>query len=429
MDSQEKRKKQLREDALAFHQHPFPGKISVEASKQVNNQHDLSLAYTPGVASACEEVHKDPAAAYQYTTKGNLVAVISNGTAVLGLGNIGALAAKPVMEGKGVLFKKFAGINVFDLEVDEQDPDRFCDVVASLEPTFGGINLEDIKAPECFYIERKLRERMRIPVFHDDQHGTAIVVGAAILNALKIVGKDIASSKLVVSGAGAGALGCLELLVDLGFPLKNIWVTDIEGVVYKGRKELMDPDKEKYAQDTPLRTLADVIPDADVFLGLSAGNVLKPDMLAKMAKNPIVLAMANPVPEILPETAKQVRSDVIMSTGRSDYPNQVNNSLCFPYIFRGALDCQATTINRQMELAAMRALAALAEEKVAPELEAMYGRKLVFGPEYFLPMQFDTRLLSRVAPAVAQAAMDSGVAGKPIADMGAYRKKLEAMQE
>lgn len=429
MDSQEQRKKQLRQDALAFHQHPFPGKLSVEASKQVNNQYDLSLAYTPGVASACEEVHKDPAAAYQYTTKGNLVAVISNGTAVLGLGNIGALASKPVMEGKGVLFKKFAGINVFDLEVNELDPDRFCDIVASLEPTFGGINLEDIKAPECFYIERKLRERMGIPVFHDDQHGTAIVVGAAILNALKIVGKDVASSKLVVSGAGAGALGCLDLLVDLGFPLKNIWVTDIEGVVYKGRKELMDPDKEKYAQDTPLRTLAEVIPDADVFLGLSAGNVLKPDMLMKMAKNPVVLAMANPIPEILPETAKQVRSDVIMSTGRSDYPNQVNNSLCFPYIFRGALDCQATTINRQMELAAMRALAALAEEAVYPELEAMYGRKLVFGPEYFLPMQFDNRLLSRVAPAVAQAAMDSGVAGKPIADMDAYRKKLEALQK
>lgn len=425
MNSQEQKKEQLKQKALAFHQNPVPGKVSVEPSKQVNDQNDLALAYTPGVASACEEIYKNPETAYQYTTKGNLVAVISNGTAVLGLGNIGALASKPVMEGKGVLFKKFAGINVFDLEIDELDPDKFCDIVASLEPTFGGINLEDIKAPECFYIERKLRDRMNIPVFHDDQHGTAIVVGAAILNALKIVGKDIKTSKMVVSGAGAGALGCLELLVDLGFPLKNIWVTDIEGVVYKGRKELMDPDKEKYAQDTVFRTLMDVIPDADIFLGLSAGNVLKPEMLKLMAKNPIVLAMANPVPEILPEVAKAVRDDVIMATGRSDYPNQVNNSLCFPYIFRGALDCQAKTINKEMELAAMRALALLAEEAVLPELEVMYGRKLTFGSEYFLPMQFDTRLLSRIAPAVAQAAMDSGVAGNPIKDMAAYRKSLE----
>ncbi|MDR0934150.1 MAG: malic enzyme, partial [Burkholderiaceae bacterium] len=366
MNSQEQRKEQLKRNALAFHQDPIPGKISVEPSKQVNDQNDLALAYTPGVAAACEEIHQNPATAYRYTTKGNLVAVISNGTAVLGLGNIGALASKPVMEGKGVLFKKFAGINVFDLEVDELDPDKFCDIVASLEPTFGGINLEDIRAPECFYIERKLRERMNIPVFHDDQHGTAIVVGAAVLNALKMVGKNITTSKLVVSGAGAGALGCLELLVDLGFPLKNIWVTDIEGVVYKGRKELMDPDKEIYAQDTPHRTLMDVIPGADVFLGLSAANVLKPDMLKKMSDRPIVLAMANPIPEILPELAKETRSDVIMATGRSDYPNQVNNSLCFPYIFRGALDCRATTINRPMELAAMRALAALAEEKTSP---------------------------------------------------------------
>ena len=424
MTSQEQKKEQLRLNALAFHRDPIPGKISVEPSKQVSNQNDLALAYTPGVASACEEIHKDPATAYQYTTKGNLVAVISNGTAVLGLGNIGALASKPVMEGKGVLFKKFAGINVFDLEVDELDPDKFCDIVASLEPTFGGINLEDIRAPECFYIERKLRERMKIPVFHDDQHGTAIVVGAAILNALKMVGKDINTSKLVVSGAGAGALGCLELLVDLGFPLQNIWVTDIEGVVYKGRKELMDPDKEIYAQDTPYRTLMDVIPDADVFLGLSAGNVLKPEMVKMMANNPIILALANPIPEILPEVAKEARADVVMATGRSDYPNQVNNSLCFPYIFRGALDCRATTINREMELAAMKALAALAEEEVPAELEAMYGRKFKFGPEYFLPMQFDIRLLSRIAPAVAQAAMDSGVAQNPISDMATYREKL-----
>ncbi len=427
MNTQEQKKAELRRKALDFHQNPIPGKIRVEASKQVNDQNDLALAYTPGVASACEEIHKDPATVYQYTTKGNLVAVISNGTAVLGLGNIGALASKPVMEGKGVLFKKFAGINVFDLEVDELDPDKFCDVVAALEPTFGGINLEDIKAPECFYIERKLREKMNIPVFHDDQHGTAIVVGAAILNALKIVGKDIKTSKLVVSGAGAGALGCLGLLVELGFPLENIWVTDIEGVVYKGRKVLMDPDKEVYAQDTTLRTLTDVIVGADIFLGLSAGNVLKPEMLKLMADNPIVLALANPIPEILPEVAKAARSDVIISTGRSDYPNQVNNSLCFPYIFRGALDCQATTINRQMELAALRALASLAEEKATPELEAMYNRKLEFGSEYFLPMQFDSRLLLKIAPAVVQAAMDSGVARKQVTDMEAYKAYLQSL--
>ena len=427
MSSQKTRDEELRQKALAFHKNPIPGKISVIPSKPVDDQNALTLAYMPGVAAACEEIVKDPAAAYTYTAKGNLVAVISNGTAVLGLGNIGALASKPVMEGKGVLFKKFAGINVFDLEVDELDPDKFCDIVAALEPTFGGINLEDIRAPECFYIERKLRERMKIPVFHDDQHGTAIVVGAALLNALKIVGKDIKTSKLVVSGAGAGALGCLRLLVDLGFPLHNIWVADIEGVVYKGRKELMDPDKAVYAQDTHFRSLAEIIPGADIFLGLSAANVLKSDMVKMMADRPVILALANPVPEIMPEVAKAARDDVVMATGRSDFPNQVNNSLCFPYIFRGALDSRALTINREMELAAMRALAGLAEEKVPAELEAMYGRKLEFGPDYFLPMQFDKRLLSRIAPAVALAAMESGVAQNQITDISAYEKELEQL--
>lgn len=419
------RKQKLTKDALAFHEFPIPGKISVMPSKEVNNQNDLSLAYTPGVAAACEEIFRDASLAHKYTTKGNLVAVISNGTAVLGLGNIGPLASKPVMEGKAVLFKKFAGINVFDLEINEMDPDKLCDIIASLEPTFGGINLEDIKAPECFYIERKLREKMGIPVFHDDQHGTAIIVGAAIINALKIVGKDIKTSKLVVSGAGAGALGCLELLVDIGFPLKNIWVTDLAGVVYKGRTELMDPDKERYMQDTPLRTLNDVIPDADVFLGLSAGGVLKQEMVKKMAPNPIIMAMANPIPEILPDEVKAARSDAIMCTGRSDYPNQVNNSLCFPYIFRGALDCRATTINREMEIAAMYAIAELAQEEAVASLETVYGRKFSFGRDYFIPMQFDPRLLYKVAPAVAQAASDSGVAQNPIKDIEEYRKSLE----
>lgn len=425
MSSQDQKKELLKKNALAFHRFPIPGKISVEPTKQVRDQNELALAYTPGVACACQEIHANPKDAYTYTTKGNLVAVISNGTAVLGLGNIGAQASKPVMEGKGVLFKKFAGINVFDLEIDELDPDKLCDIIASLEPTFGGINLEDIRAPECFYIERKLREKMNIPVFHDDQHGTAIIVGAAILNALKVVGKKIEDCKLVVSGAGAGALGCLELLVDLGFPKKNIWVTDIKGVVYKGRKELMDPDKEIYAQDTSARTLMDVIPDADVFLGLSAGNVLKPEMVLKMAANPVILALANPIPEILPEVVHETRKDAVVATGRSDYPNQVNNSLCFPYIFRGALDCRAKTINREMELAALRAIAGLAEQDVPPELEAMYGKKFKFGREYLIPMQFDPRLLWTVAPAVAQAAMDSGVAQEPITDMEAYRAKLQ----
>ncbi len=424
MDSQEQKKALLKKNALAFHSQPIAGKISVEPTKQVKDQNDLALAYTPGVACACEEVAADPQNAYVYTTKGNLVAVISNGTAVLGLGDIGAQASKPVMEGKGVLFKKFAGINVFDIEIDEKDPKKLIDIVASLEPTFGGINLEDIKAPECFFIERELRKRMNIPVFHDDQHGTAIIVGAAILNALKAVGKTVETAKLVVSGAGAGALGCLDMLVSLGFQLKNIWVSDIAGVVYKGRKELMDPEKEKYAQDTDKRTLMDIIPDADVFLGLSARDVLKPEMVLKMAKNPIIFALANPVPEILPEVVHATRDDAIVGTGRSDYPNQVNNSLCFPYIFRGALDVRAKTINREMELAALRAIASLAEKEVPAELEEMYGKKFQFGREYLIPMQFDYRLLETVAPAVAQAAMDSGVAQAPITDMSAYVAKL-----
>ncbi len=427
MDSQEQKKALLKKNALAFHSQPIAGKISVEPTKQVKDQNDLALAYTPGVACACEEVAADPQNAYVYTTKGNLVAVISNGTAVLGLGDIGAQASKPVMEGKGVLFKKFAGINVFDIEIDEKDPQKLVDIIATLEPTFGGINLEDIKAPECFFIERELRKKMNIPVFHDDQHGTAIIVGAAILNALKAVGKTVETAKLVVSGAGAGALGCLDMLVSLGFQLKNIWVSDIAGVVYKGRKELMDPEKEKYAQDTEKRTLMDIIPDADVFLGLYARNVLKPEMVLKMAKNPGIFALANPIPEILPEVVHATRDDAIVGTGRSDYPNQVNNSLCFPYIFRGALDVRAKTINREMELAALRAIASLAEKEVPAELEEMYGKKFQFGREYLIPMQFDYRLLETVAPAVAQAAMDSGVAQAPIADMPAYVAKLHAI--
>jgi malate dehydrogenase (oxaloacetate-decarboxylating)(NADP+) len=392
----------------------------------VLNQRDLALAYSPGVAAPCEEIVKDPANAYKYTSRGNLVAVISNGTAVLGLGNIGPLASKPVMEGKGVLFKKFAGIDVFDIEVAENDPDKLIDVIAALEPTFGGVNLEDIKAPECFYIERKLRERMKIPVFHDDQHGTAIIVGAAILNGLKVVNKDINHCKLVVSGAGAAALACLDLIVDLGFPIGNIYVTDLAGVVYKGRTELMDPDKERFAQDTPHRSLAEVIPGADIFLGLSAGGVLKPEMVAAMAPNPLILALANPNPEILPEDAKAVRSDVIIATGRSDYPNQVNNVLCFPYIFRGALDCGATTITREMEIAVVHAIAELAHAEQSDVVATTYGiSNLSFGPEYLIPMPFDPRLLTHIAPAVAKAAMDGGVATRPIADLAAYAESLQ----
>ncbi len=417
---------QLHEAALEYHQFPTPGKISVVPTKQLTNQRDLALAYSPGVASPCEEIVVDPANSYKYTSRGNLVAVITNGTAVLGLGNIGPLAAKPVMEGKGVLFKKFAGIDVFDLEINEQDPDKLCDIIAALEPTFGGINLEDIKAPECFYIEQKLRERMRIPVFHDDQHGTAIIVGAAILNGLKVVKKDIQHCKLVVSGAGAAALACLDLLVDLGFPRENIIVTDIAGVVYKGRVELSDPHKECFAQDTSARTLLDVIPDADIFLGLSAGNVLKADMVKLMAPNALILALANPNPEILPEVVKSVRDDVIIATGRSDYPNQVNNVLCFPYIFRGALDCGATTITREMEIAAVHAIADLAKAEQSDVVANAYGNaKLSFGPGYLIPLPFDPRLMTRIAPAVAIAAAASGVATRPIADISAYIDKLQ----
>ncbi|WP_026354135.1 NADP-dependent malic enzyme [Massilia niastensis] len=425
-DKKEELRQQLRAAALEYHQIPRPGKISVTPTKGLLNQRDLALAYSPGVAAPCEEIVKDPANSYKYTARGNLVAVISNGTAVLGLGNIGPLASKPVMEGKGVLFKKFAAIDVFDIEIAETDPDKLVDIIASLEPTFGGVNLEDIKAPECFYIERKLRERMKIPVFHDDQHGTAIIVGAAILNGLKVVGKSIKECKLVVSGAGAAALACLDLIVDLGFPIENIFVTDLAGVVYKGRTELMDPDKERFAQDTPHRSLADVIPGADIFLGLSAGGVLKQDMVAKMGPNPLILALANPTPEILPEDVKAVRSDAIIATGRSDYPNQVNNVLCFPYIFRGALDCGATTITREMEIAVVHAIADLAHAEQSDVVATTYGiSNLSFGPEYLIPMPFDPRLLTHIAPAVAKAAEESGVASRPIEDLAAYALSLQ----
>ncbi|HTD03407.1 NADP-dependent malic enzyme [Undibacterium sp.] len=425
-DQKEQLRQQLRQAALEYHECPTPGKISVTPTKQLTNQRDLALAYSPGVAAPCEEIVADPAAAFKYTARGNLVGVITNGTAVLGLGNIGPLASKPVMEGKGVLFKKFAGIDVFDIEINEMDPDKLVDIIASLEPTFGGINLEDIKAPECFYIERKLRDRMKIPVFHDDQHGTAIIVGAAILNGLKVVGKSIKECKLVVSGAGAAALACLDLIVDIGFPIENIFVTDLAGVVYKGRAELMDPDKERFAQETPARTLAEVIDGADVFLGLSAGGVLKQDMVKKMAAKPLILALANPNPEILPEDVKAVRDDAIMATGRSDYPNQVNNVLCFPYIFRGALDCGATTITREMEIAVVHAIAELAQAEQSDIVASAYGiSNLAFGPEYLIPKPFDPRLMIKIAPAVAKAAEESGVAARPIKDMQAYIDRLQ----
>jgi len=416
----------LRKAALEYHEFPTPGKIAIAATKQLVNQHDLALAYSPGVAAPCEEIVKDPAAAFKYTSRGNLVGVVTNGTAVLGLGDIGPLAGKPVMEGKGVLFKKFSGIDVFDIEINEKDPDKLVEIIAALEPTFGGINLEDIKAPDCFYIERKLRERMKIPVFHDDQHGTAIVVGAAILNGLKVVGKDPKKIKLVTSGAGAAALACLGLLVKLGIPRENIWVTDLAGVVYEGRTELMDEDKVQFAQKTDLRKLAEVIEGADVFLGLSAGGVLKQDMVAKMAAKPLILALANPNPEITPEDVKAVRDDAIMATGRTDYPNQVNNVLCFPYIFRGALDCGATTITLEMEIAAVHAIAELAQAEQSEVVAAAYvGQPLAFGPEYLIPKPFDPRLMMKIAPAVAQAAADSGVASRPITDMDAYRERLQ----
>ena len=419
---------ELRRAALEYHEFPSPGKVAIQATKQLLNQHDLSLAYSPGVAAPCEEIVKDPNNAYKYTSRGNLVAVITNGTAVLGLGDIGPLAAKPVMEGKGVLFKKFAGIDVFDIEVKEKDHDKLVDIIAALEPTFGGINLEDIKAPDCFYIERKLRERMKIPVFHDDQHGTAIVVGAAILNGLKVVNKDITQVKLVASGAGAAALACLGMLVKLGMPRKNIWVTDLAGVVYEGRSELMDEDKIQFVQKTDKRSLAEVIDGADVFLGLSAGGVLKPEMVKKMAQRPIIMALANPTPEILPEEVLKVRDDAIMATGRTDYPNQVNNVLCFPYIFRGALDAGASTITSEMEIAAVHAIADLAQAEQSEVVAAAYaGETLAFGPEYLIPKPFDPRLMMKIAPAVVQAAVASGVAQRPITDMDAYREKLQSL--
>jgi malate dehydrogenase (oxaloacetate-decarboxylating)(NADP+) len=419
---------ELRRAALEYHQFPTAGKIAIAATKQLVNQHDLALAYSPGVAAPCEEIVKDPNNAFKYTSRGNLVAVITNGTAVLGLGDIGPLAAKPVMEGKAVLFKKFAGIDVFDIEINEkQDLDKLVDIIASLEPTFGGINLEDIKAPDCFYVERKLRERMKIPVFHDDQHGTAIVVGAAMLNGLKVVGKDPKQVKLVTSGAGAAALACLGLLVKLGIPRENIFVTDLAGVVYEGRTELMDDDKAVFAQKTDARTLRDVIAGADIFLGLSAGGVLKPDMVKSMAANPLIFALANPTPEILPEEVKAVRSDAIMATGRTDYPNQVNNVLCFPYIFRGALDAGASTITLEMEIAAVHAIAELAQAEQSEVVAAAYvGEQLAFGPEYLIPKPFDPRLMMKIAPAVAKAAADSGVALRPVTDIEAYRERLQS---
>jgi malate dehydrogenase (oxaloacetate-decarboxylating)(NADP+) len=415
----------LRAGSMIYHRLPRPGKLEIQATKPLGNQRDLALAYSPGVAAPCEAIAADPELAAELTSRQNLVAVISNGTAVLGLGNIGPLASKPVMEGKAVLFKKFAGIDVFDIEVNENRVDPFVDVVAALEPTFGGINLEDIKAPECFEIEAKLRERMDIPVFHDDQHGTAIIVGAAVLNAVDLAGKNLDTIKIVASGAGAAALACLNLLVLLGVKRENIWISDIEGVVYKGRTALMDPWKSAFAQETAARTLSEIIVGADVFLGLSAGGVLKPEMVAAMGPKPLILALANPNPEIMPEAARAVRPDAMMCTGRSDYPNQVNNVLCFPYIFRGALDVGARTINEDMKLAAVAAIARLAREAPSEVAAKAYGGDVAtFGPESLIPSPFDPRLILRIAPAVAKAAMASGVARRPIADFKAYEEQL-----
>src|SRR5215471_4132906 len=411
----------FRKAALDYHRLPRPGKISVTPTKNLITQQDLALAYTPGVAAACDEIAADPARTRDFTARGNLIGVITNGTAVLGLGAIGPAAAKPVMEGKGVLFKKFAGIDVFDIEVNERDPEKLVEIIASLEPTFGGINLEDIKAPECFYVERCLRERLKIPVFHDDQHGTAIIVGAAVLNGLKVVGKRLADVKLACSGAGAAALSCLDLLVSLGLPRDNVAVADIKGVVYKGRTEEMDEYKARYAADTKARTLGEIVAGADIFLGLSAGGVLKPAMVQKMAERPLILALANPTPEIMPEEARAVRADCVIATGRSDYPNQVNNVLCFPFIFRGALDAGATTINEAMKLAATRAIAELAQQEQSDIVAMAYrDANLSFGPDYLIPKPFDPRLIVKIAPAVAQAAMESGVATRPIADLKGY---------
>jgi len=416
---------QLKKSALEYHRLPRPGKISILPTKQLTNQRDLALAYSPGVAAACLEIVRDPAEAVNLTSRANLIGVVTNGTAVLGLGAIGPLAAKPVMEGKAVLFKKFAGIDCFDIELNERDPDKLVEIIAALEPTFGGINLEDIKSPECFLIERKLRERLKIPVFHDDQHGTAIIVGAAILNGLRVVGKELAKVKLVTSGAGAAALACLDLLVKMGMSVENITVTDINGVVYRGRKEEMDPDKSRYAKETDARTLTEVLAGADVLLGLSAAGVVKPEMVEKMAERPLILALANPEPEIRPELAKQVRPDAVIATGRSDYPNQVNNVLCFPFIFRGALDVGATGITTEMELSAVHAIADLAQAETSEQVAQAYGiESISFGPEYLIPKPFDPRLIARIAPAVAKAAMDSGVATRPLADLEAYRESL-----
>jgi malate dehydrogenase (oxaloacetate-decarboxylating)(NADP+) len=416
---------ELRDGALEYHRLPTPGKIGIVATKPLANQRDLALAYSPGVAAACLAIAADANEASSLTARANLVAVVTNGTAVLGLGAIGPLAAKPVMEGKAVLFKKFAGIDVFDIEIAERDPAKLVEVIAALEPTFGGINLEDIKAPECFEIEATLRQRLKIPVFHDDQHGTAIIVGAAIRNALRIVAKPLAQVKLVASGAGAAAIACLDLLVDMGLPVANIVVTDKFGVVWRGRKEEMDPRKERYAKETNARSLAEVIGGADIFLGLSAPDVLKPDMVAKMAERPIIMALANPDPEIKPEAARAVRPDAIIATGRTDYPNQVNNVLCFPFIFRGALDVGATSINEAMKLACVEALANLALAEPSDVVAAAYGdTPLTFGPDYLIPKPFDPRLILELAPAVAKAAMDSGVATRPIGDFAAYRQRL-----
>ncbi|AGF49143.1 NADP-dependent malic enzyme [Candidatus Kinetoplastidibacterium galati] len=418
----------LNQRALDYHEFPTPGKISVTPTKSLNNQDDLSLAYSPGVAAACMAiVHEGDSAASRYTSRSNLVGVITNGTAVLGLGNIGPLASKPVMEGKGCLLKKFAGVDVFDIELAENDPDKIIDIIAALEPTIGGVNLEDIKAPECFYIEKKLRERMKIPVFHDDQHGTAIISSAAILNGLEVVKKDIGKVKLACSGAGAAAIACLDLLVRLGVKVENIFVVDSRGVIWEGRDENMETNKRRYAQKTNSRTLSDVVKDADVFLGCSAAKVLTPEMVKTMAPNPLILALANPEPEILPSLAKSVRPDCIIATGRSDFPNQVNNVLCFPFIFRGALDCGATSITEEMKLACVTAIADLAKAEQNDEVASAYvGEDLSFGPNYIIPKPFDRRLISHVAPAVAKAAQESGVATRPIKDLESYRQKLNS---
>ena len=417
---------QLANSALEYHEFPRPGKITIAATKALSNQRDLALAYSPGVAAPCQRIAEDPGTVAAYTSRANLVAVVSNGSAVLGLGNIGPLAAKPVMEGKAVLFKKFAGVDVFDIEIDESDPDKLVDIIASLEPTFGGINLEDIKSPECFYIEEKLRERVSIPVFHDDQHGTAIIAAAAIKNALRLVGKDIDNVRLVASGAGAASIACLKLLESLGLRRESIFVADRAGIIYAGRDKTMDEHKAPYARETPHRDLADAMAGADIFLGLSGPGVVTQEMVASMAEDPVILALANPTPEILPELVKAVRDDAIIATGRSDYPNQVNNVLCFPYLFRGALDVGATTINEPMKLACVNALADLTMQEASEVVQAAYsGEDLKFGPEYLIPKPFDPRLVSTLPPAVAKAASDSGVATRPLTDLDAYRREME----